>query len=479
MKKPNLILLVIIFLTLQKNFAQDTNVLTGTLTLQQCVDFALKNNLLVKQNEFQMQSGYVTLQQAKGNMLPSFSAFINHGINEGRSIDPFTNGYINQNITFADYGLNAGLTLWSGSAVRNNAQQAQLSYEAGKMDLQQQKDNVTIAVILAYLLVLNNDEQLTAAKQQAEVTRKQAGRLELLNNDGAIAPATYYDMKGQLANDEMDVINMKSNLESAKLSLSQIMNMPYSSAMQLEKIGINAIPAVYDGTVDEIYQQALQRLAFVKAADLRKQSADKAVQAAKGLLYPTLSLNGSLGTNYSNAATRSLLAGTNDVATDNYVLLNSDKVPVYAPQNNYTIQKISYGDQWKNNLNSSVSIGLQIPILNGLQAKSRVSQAKIVQQQASFESNTSKIQLRQNIEQSYLNMTSAFDRYQELSSQVSDFSASFHSAEVRFDAGAITSVDYLIAKNNMDRATVNLIAAKYDYMLRIKILDFYQGKLTF
>ena len=255
------------------------------------------------------------------------------------------------------------------------------------------------------------------------------------------------------------------------------MNIPYAAAMQLEKIEGNNLPVMYDATVDEIYQVALQQLAFIKSADLRKQSAEIGVKAAKGMLLPTLSLNGSVGTNYSNAASLSQVTGSTDVATDNYVLINSEKSTVFAPQNNYSTQKISYGDQWKNNFNSSLSIGLQIPILNGLQAKSRLNQAKITQQKATFEATTVKTELRQNIEQAYLNMTAAFNRFQKLSSQVSDFGESFHAAEVRFNAGAMTSVEYLIVKNNLDRANNNLIAAKYDYILRTKVLDFYQGKL--
>lgn len=476
MKKKNLFLLLICFFVLQKNFAQQTA--ADKFTLQQCVDLALKNNLLVKQTEFQMQNDQVNLQQARGYMLPSVSAFISHGINSGRSIDPFTNGYISQNITFANYGLNGSFTLWNGSGLRNNAKQNELNYEAGKMDWQQQKDNITINVILAYLLVLNNEEQLTASNQQAEVTRKQAERLEILNKDGATAPATYYDMKGQVSNDELNVINEKNNLETAKLNLSQLMNIPYATTMTLEKMEGTDVAKIYDATVDDIYNLAVQQLAIVKSADLRTQSAALGLKAAKGFLLPTLSLNGSLGTNYSNAATISTVTGSQDVPTDNYVIVNSEKSFLYTPQNSYSTQKISYGDQWKNNFNTSLSLGLQIPILNGLQARSRVNLAKISQQRANFEATTTKTQLRQNIEQAYFNMTAAFDRYQKLSEQVKDYGESFHSAEVRFNAGAMTSVDYLIAKNNLDRASNNLIAAKYDYVLRTKILDYFQGKLS-
>ncbi len=479
MKKKELLILVFLFTLLQKNFAQDTTTLHGKITLQQCVQLAIKNNAAVNRSGFTAETGEVSWQQSKGNALPFVSGIINHNINQGRSIDPFTNSYVNQNITSANYGLNAGVTLWSGAAVKNNIRQNLLSFEASKMDWQQQKDNITIGVILAYLQVLNNQEFLNASMQQVDVTRKQVQRLSVLNNDGAILPATYYDLKGQLANDEMNVVSGKANLESSKLDLVQLMNIAYSKDIDPEKINDAMMPALYDATVDQIYQQALSQLALVKAVDLRKESAAKAIKAAKGLLYPTLSLNGGLGTNYSSIASIQQLTGASDAPTDAYVLNDGNKLSVIAPQNSYNSQKISYGNQWSNNLNSYVGLGLQIPILNGLQAKSRVKQANIEEKQAAFEANTTRVQLKQNIEQAYINMNAGFNRYQQLSQQVQDFAESFRSAEVRFNAGAITSVEYLIAKNNLDRSNINLIAAKYDYILRTKVLDFYQGKPTY
>ncbi|MEP6513640.1 MAG: TolC family protein, partial [Parafilimonas sp.] len=262
-----------------------------------------------------------------------------------------------------------------------------------------------------------------------------------------------------------------------KLNLLQLMNIPYIPNMQLKKINESTTLVIYNANPEQIYQQALQNLALVKAADLRSESAEKGVKAARGLLLPTLSLSGSLGTNYSSVASLSLASATADIATDNYVLINNEKVPVYAPQSSFSNQKIGYGDQWKNNFNSSISVNLSIPILNSLIARSRLNQAKILEKRTEFEASTTKIQLRQNIEQAYVNMTTAFERYQKLEEQVKDFTESFRAAEIRFNEGASTSVDYQIVKNNLDRAKINLIAAKYDYALRVQILDFYQGKL--
>jgi len=478
MKKKSIFLGIILLISLQKSFAQDTTNVSGMLTLKQCVDIALKNNIDINRSELDMQDSKVNLTQAQGNRLPFISGSINHGLSQGRAIDPFTNAYINQNLSYANYNLGANLYLWNAGSINNNVRANALNFEASKMDWQQQKDNVTIQVILAYLQVLNNQEQLNAAVQQASVTRSQVERLAILDKDGAIAPSTYYDTKGQLASDELSIVSLKNAVETSKIDLAKLMNVNYSKDMQLEKINISSELAIYDGTSQQIYDQALRNLALIKAVDLRKESAAKSLKAARGQLYPSLILNGGVGTNYSSSATLSDLKSTSDVLTENYVNIDNQKYFLYTPQSEYDSKKIPYGDQWKNNFNSSVSIGIQIPILNGLQARSKVKQAVVQEKRSDINAKTTKTQLQQEVEQAYLNMNTAYERYQTLSSQVEDLTISFKAAEVKFNAGALTSVDYLLIKNKADNSNINLISAKYDYILRTKILDFYQGKLS-
>lgn len=456
--------------------AQNADPNNGLLTLKQCIEMAIQNNLQVRQAEYQAQTDKVNYRQAKANQLPFISGAVNHGINQGRSIDPFTNTYANQQINFANYNINTSITLWNGSAIQNTIRQNELAAKASEMDWQQAKDNITINVILAYLQVLNAQEQLTIARNQVEVTKVQVARLETLNASGAISPAVLYDLKGQLASDQLAVINVKNQLETARINLSQMMNVPYQASLQLETLASPVTPILYDGTADNIYQAATQQLALVKAAEYRKQSAQKRYLSAKAQLLPTLSFNGGFGTNYSSVATRQEFISTTDMATDQYVNLSGSKLPVFAPQSNYQSHKISYGDQWNNNLSSSLSIGLQVPILNGLRARSNMNQAKIAEKRTSFEAQTVKTQLRQAVDQAYINMNTAFERYQALARQLEDFTISFKAAEVRFNAGVNTSVEYMIAKNNVDRSNANFIAAKYDYLLRVKVLDFYQGR---
>jgi outer membrane protein len=449
------------------------------LTLKDCIETAIKNNIEVKRAEWQSATEKVSWKQSKASQVPFLNAGISHGVNQGRSIDPFTNSYVNQEVSFANYSINSTVVLWNGGNLRNATQRDALSFEAGKMDVQQVKDNITVNVILAYLQVVNNDEQLELAKQQAIATRQQVDRLDVLNRQGAIAPATLFDIRGQLSADELNEINAKNNLENSKLTLAQLMNIDYSPAMQVEKIAAGTDLVLYADQPDVIYTIASKDLAIVKASDLRKQAALKEISAAKGGRLPSVVLNAGLGTNYSSAASTLDLINVTDVATDDYVMIGGNKVTVISPQNNYSSRKISYMDQWKNNFNSGISLGLRVPLLNGAQARNRINLAKIQQDRTVFESQNIKTQLKQNIRQSYLNMTAAFERYRKLQQQVADFTESFKAAEVRFHAGVGTSVDYIIAKNNLDRARGNLIAARYDYMLRTKVLDFYRGESLF
>lgn len=475
MKKNSLILFLLAQLIFS-TIAGAQSATGETLSLQQCIEAAIANNLQVRQAVYQAQLSKVDYNQARSNRLPNISGNISHGINQGRSIDPFTNSYLNQEIGFANYSINTSITLWNAASIQYGIRQNELNYQASEMSWQQAKDNTTLNVILTYLQILSNKEQWRIAQKQAAVTRAQVERLQILHASGAIAPATLYDLKGQLSSDELNVLTLKNTLETAKISLAQLMNISYSPAMDVESIPVNTLPVLYEKSTEMIYQVALQQLAMIKAAGLRLSGAKKGIQSARAQLFPTLSLNGGLGTNYSSVASTQQLIGTTDVATPQYVMVNTDKLNVFVPQNNYASQKISYGEQWKNNFNSSVSISLQIPLLNRMISRNRMRQAVIAEKRADFELTATQTQVKQSIDQAYVNMQTALERLQTLEKQVADFALSFSAAEVKFNAGVNTSIDYMLAKNNLDRASANLIAARFDYIFRNKILDFYQGK---
>lgn len=413
-------------------------------SLQQCIDTALAKNIPVKQSGLAAETAEVNLKQARANLLPDLNAVLNHGLNQGRSIDPFTNAYVNQSVNYASYGLSSGVVLFNGRTLQNNIKQNAYAYDASRMEWKQAKDNVTLNVILAYLQVLNNEDQLTAAQKQKDLSAKQLERLQILDKQGAIAPSLVTDVNGQLMNDELAILNLRNQLETAKLALAQLMNIPYNRAMSLERINADEFLTTYAQSSTEVYQTALQQFSLVKSVELRKRSAEYAVKSAKGLLSPSLVLGGSMQTNYSSVA--------QDAAG-----------------------KIPYRSQLDNNLFYSLNLGLRIPIFNGFRARNNIKLADIALRNSELVEEGTKLQLQQQIEQAHLNMTTAYERHKTLLEQVTAYATSFKAAEARFTAGVGTSVDYLIAKNNLDRANINLISAKYDFVLRKKILDYYQN----
>jgi outer membrane protein len=471
MKKISYLLILTVFalkLTAQDNYS-----------LKQCIEQAIAANALVKQSELQVQAAHVNWQQSRANILPSIGAGIGQGTNQGRSIDPFTNGYKNQTIQVANYGVNGSLPIFSGFSIQNSIRQNALSYEAAKMDAQQNKDNTILGVVVAYLQALSSEDILELSRKQLEVSRQQVERLEKMNKEGAIPPAQLYDLKGQLADNELAVVANQNTYEAAKLALCQLMNIDYKKSMQLERLNAADFSIGYMATVEQVYEAALQQMGLVKAADLRKQSATKAGLVAKGNLLPSLSLVGSANSNYSSLASRDVFINKTNEPNGSYVVINGSNVPVIEPRSNNRAEKINYTTQLSKNIFTYVGLNLNIPIFNNLQNRSRVKLAEINQKNTELTANNTRIQLKQNIEQAYLNMEAAASRYKVLQQQVEAFKESFRTAEIRFKEGVINSVDYVIAKNNYDRSVINFTQARYEYLFRTKVLDYYQGKTLY
>lgn len=459
--------------------AQTADTTSMMYTLQQCIQIALKNNADVQHRETASEIQNANLLGARGNLLPALNGTITHGINHGRSIDPFTNSYDNQNTTVGNYSLNGSITLFNAFAIQNNIKQNRLAYDASKIEIQQNKDAVALNVILEYLQVLTNQDLVNVSMQQRDVSEKQVDRNTILDSAGAISPSQLSDLKGQYAQEQLNVVNAMNALETAKVALAQLLNIPYNKNMQLQRINLTEEMVKYQVNTDSIYQTALQNLAIIKAATLRKQSADFNLKTYRSLQYPSLVLNAGINTYYSSNATTQQFISTTNITTDNYVLIGGSKVQVIAPQDNFSTSKLSYSNQFKNNYNNYISLGINVPLLNNLHTRSQIKTAEANKKDAEITLHAAKTQLQQNIEQANINLNTAQQRYNVLNTQVTAYKESFREAEVKFNAGAINSVDYLVTKNNLDNANINFIIARFDYVLGAMILDYYSGKLTF
>ncbi len=425
-------------------YAQDA--LITKLNLEQSIAIALKNNIDVQRSSIQTENAKVGLQQSRANLLPNLNSGVTHGINLGRSIDPFTNAFSNEQVTYAQPYLNSSLTLFNGMSLQNLIKQNSFLYQASKQEEQQAKDNLSLNVTLAYLQVLTAKDLYTISLSQQEVTAKQLERLEIMHQNGSIAPAEYYDVKGQYSGDKLSAVNAANSLENAKVALAALLNISYHKELELEPLTADQFALVYEGGAEQVYQSALTNYAGIKAADLRLKSAEYRVRANRAGFFPRISFDAGVGSNFSNAAR------------------DAQGLP------------IGYFRQYNNNINQGYSVGINIPLFNAFRTRNNVAIAKLAQRENYLLSESVRVQLQQLTSQAYLNMEASRERYQNLLEQKEAFAESFRTMEIRFNAGAINSVDYLVSKNNYDRANQNLATNRYDFILRKKILDFYKGK---
>lgn len=455
---------------------------TNRLNLQQCIDIARQNNIQIRQGQLTVANSDLQLRQARLNRLPSAIFQANQSLNGGRSVNPQDNTFVLQTINASNYQLNTSVTLYNGMVLQNTIKQNELALQAGQQELNATTNNASLTVAQNYLNVLTGTEQLAVAQRQAEVSRAQLDRTQKLVNAGSAPEANLFELRATLAGNELDIINAQNTVDLAKVSLLQAMNVPINQAFEVEPITVPD-PALnpYDASVQQVFDVASTNLPEIKGADLRVRSANLGVQVAKGGLYPTLSLNGNLNTIYSSAASIPTLNGSSQQTIGFFTdPTTGTQLPINASVPNYDRRGISYGNQLNNNFSQSLSLFLRVPIFQGNLSRNRITTARIQQQNAELTAMNTRLVLRQQIETAYTNVRAGANRYRATQVQVASLERAFQVAESRLNAGAINATDYSIAKTNLDRARASLVQAKYDYVFRTKILDFYQNKpLTF
>lgn len=468
---------VLLLLTIVAGYTTTFAQTVSRLTLRDAIETAIKNNIPVQQAGLLTEREEINWQQARANLLPNLNGSFSYGWNQGRNIDPITNSYINQQLASSNLGISSNVILFAGLQLQNAIKQTHFAYEASKQEFEQSKNTLTLNVLLTYLLVLNNEDLLVISQNQLEVTRQQVDRLDIMVKEGAVGQFQLTDLKGQRSTDEMSIIANYNALQSAKLSLCQLLNIPYNKDLVLDRTEFLQPAGLYAQSADEVYAEALRSFAQVKAGDLRVKSFEKGVKVAKGDYYPVLSFGANFGSSYSSAATSSIPGSVVEVPTGEYVKISNQQFDVLTQQQNFSSSKLSYGNQLNNNRGSFYGFSLQVPLFNNFRVRNQVKLASLSLKNSTLENANIKRLLRQNIDQAHLNMTSTFDRYKALQEQLENYEISFKAAEIRFNNGVINSPEYLLVKNTYDRARVNSITAMYEYILRIKILDFYQAKL--
>ncbi|PQJ79283.1 TolC family protein [Polaribacter porphyrae] len=463
--------LVIVLLFYSSIFSQNQE--KKKYSLEDCIQIAIENNLDLKSSKFNEKSAKINYKQAKTDLLPSLNGSYNLGVNNGRSVDPFTNDFIEQRLVFSSANLSLNATIFNGFRLLNTLKQNGLNAKASNLEVEQSKQDLILSVTLAYLQVLNATEVLALNIERLEVTKKQLKIQKDLYDQGRENPADYTDLLGQKASDETNILSSKITLNNAKLELSRLMNLENNTNLEAEKILLNVDG--YKFTSDDIYNDALQNLATFKASELRIEAAQKGVSIAKSQYIPEISLFGQLNTNYSSVAEMFTETGSSIVNTGDFVTINNQNIPVQTNQKSFNAQQINYLDQFDNNLNSVVGVSVRIPFFNGFRAKNNVALEKVRVEESLVQLERTQLEIRNAIRQVHFDMEAAYARFQSLENQVKAFQKSFEVNEVRFNNGVSNFLAYITSKNNLENAQINLSIAKYDYFLRVKVLEYYRG----
>ena len=442
-------------------------------SLDDCINIALKNNLDLKSASLRVETSDVNFRQSKNALLPSLNGNYNIGQSDGRSIDPFTNSYINENLTFSNAGLRLDAIVFNGFQLINRWRQDKLNLMASEMEKEDQKYNLILNVTLAYLQVMNAKDLYALAEHRITATTDQVNRLKIMYEEEEGNPSDYRDFQGLRANDEANLIGTKNDFEAAKLRLKQQLNI--QEDFDISGIDVPIEFSRPNETYQEVYAEAIVNMAIVKAGELRLEASERGVAVAKSNYAPEISLFANLNTNYSSAARVFDATGTSVVDTGDFVSISGQDYPVFSEQTSFTESTIGYQDQFENNINTTAGIAVNIPLFNGFFAKNRVALEKIKMEEASVQLDRIKLDLRTIIEQTYNDMAAAYKRYLALKEQNDAYAESLRINEIRFNNGVDNSVSFIISKNNLENALINLNNVKYEFVLRMKLLDYFKG----
>ncbi len=444
------------------------------LSLQQCIEQAWQKNLQVQQAELGLQATESELKNVKGNMLPNLNAFGTHNYNWGQRIDPFTNQFASTRVQSNSFGLNSDITLFNGFQNQNARLAQEANLRSSEYDLEAQKNTIALTVSSAFLNVLLTEELIEAAEQQVGISRNQLQRMEKLVNAGSSNIGAQYDLEAQVARDQATLTQRVNDHQFALLQLKQLMLMPADQDLSLVKPANLEADGTYRlENASTIYGMAEASMPEVKSAEYSLTGQERRLKQAKSGWYPSLSLSGSVGSGYSGLRTE-----VDEVtpAGNSQIGFTQTGESVFAPNFETTVMRVPFVDQISDNFNQFLGLSLSVPIFNRFGVDNSVQQAKINRSIAELQYEQVKQDLRQQIEQARLDAETARETYQANQRSLRSSEKAFEFAEARYEAGALNTMDFNNSKGNLAIAQSQALQAKYDYLFRLKVLDFYMGK---
>lgn len=415
-------------------------------SLEQCVNHAIENNIQIKQQQLNVNYYENQLKQSKYNLAPSVNGNTGYNFNFGKTLNS-DNTYSDENSHSINFGLNADVMLFNGLTKQNTIKKRKLDFQSVMQDLEKAKDDISLAVVQAYLEILFNKELVETSTEQIIVTQQQLEYNKKQVEAGNMAKGKIFETEAQIANEELTLTNYENQLQLSLLDLMQLLELPVTDTFDIvipefkaEELGLDLLSS---GTV---FEKAVAERPEIISKELRLQSAEKDMSIAKAQLYPYLVGGFNYNTYYNNSF--------------------ADFV---------TGAKIPFGDQVDNNRQGSVYLTLRVPIFNGWSAKTNEQNSKISYENNKYELQLEKNNLLKQIQQVHANAMASMKKYYSSEKAVQSTEEAFRYVEEKFNLGIVTPLEYNDAKNKVTNAQSSFIQAKYEYIFRIKILQFYNG----
>jgi outer membrane protein len=425
-------------------------------SLEDCILYAYENNISIKQQVLGTRYNENQLKQSKMDQLPNLNADAYQNYTYGRALDYSTYTYTQSDRTIQNrVNVSSAVTLFNGLQQRNTIKQNEFNLLASLQDLEKLKNDISMQLAAGYLQILFNKELLEVAKIQHETTQQQVDRTAKLVEVGSLARGSLYEIQAQAASEELNVIEAQNALDISYLTLTQMLDLDSVGDFEIE------IPEFGDVasepitlTVSEVYREGVGVLPQIRSAELQVESAEKGLSIAKGGRSPNLRLGGGYGTSYSDS--RGRLVG-----------IDQDLNPIY--------EEYPFWDQWNDNRNAYFQFILSIPIFNRLMVSTNISNARLNVMNNELALETAKMDLYKSIQQAYADAKAARRKYLATETALVSMQESFKYTEEKFEVGMVNTVDYNIEKTRLTNTQSDLLQAKYDYIFKMKVLDFYRG----
>ena len=411
-------------------------------TLEECIGYALDNNLQIKRQELQTEVAKNNLDQSKLNFLPDLGANGDHQIGTGPNQNSLT---FNQTTTSeGNMYLSSHFSVFKGFQKINNLRTSKYNYLGTKENLEKAKNNISLTIASAYLQILFSNELLDVSKNQLVISDLQVEKTQKLVDVGNLAKGSLLEIQAQAAADEASVTSSQNQLNLSYISLAQILDLDTVSNFKIYIPSELNVPSNFFDDPDSIYRIAVNNLPEIKSAEYQLKSSQFQLASARGSRYPTLDLSGTIGSNY------------------------------YLKSNDSTINT-PFGKQLNDQFYKQVSLTLNIPIFTKYVTQTNISNAKIDVKDNEFALKQAQLSLRKEIEQAYADALAAFQNYKSREKSADAYEENFKYVQQKFDVGLINSVDYNVAKNNYTKAKSDFLQAKYEFIFKTKILEFYKG----